>query len=179
MTARPGLQWSDGAAGPVLNRVQMEGPACRPEDDHLFFGVTIAEINGAKAICARCPVRAGCLRIALADPSLEGVWGGTTGGERAVIRGTLPPPPPKPARKPARPARWSGTLAERHERARAVLEAGEKPCGGACGEVKPLETGFSRMTRALDGYQNWCKACQKANEARRRGEPAGRLPVAA
>jgi len=44
--------------------------ACRDEDPDLFFpiastGPALEEIARAKAICARCQVRAGCLRYAL------------------------------------------------------------------------------------------------------------------
>jgi hypothetical protein len=174
MTARPGLQWSDGAAGPVLSRARLEGPACRPEDDHLFFGTTIAETGRAKAICANCPVRADCLRIALADPSLEGVWGGTTDGERAVTRSAKPRPAPKPRRKAAPAGAPRGPLAERRERARLVLQAGEKRCAGPCGRVKRLGE-FSLKTRSLDGHQPECKDCRRVMEAGRRFEPAGKV----
>lgn len=40
----------------------------------------------ARAVCARCPVRQPCLATALADPTLHGVWGGTTGQERKRLR---------------------------------------------------------------------------------------------
>ena len=35
---------------------------------------------------AGCPVRDECLDYALADPSLQGVWGGRTDAERRVLR---------------------------------------------------------------------------------------------
>ena len=40
----------------------------------------------AKNLCATCPVVAPCLDHALADPSLQGVWGGTTEADRDRIR---------------------------------------------------------------------------------------------
>lgn len=44
-------------------------------------------LEPAKAVCAGCPVRAGCLEWALAQGAdLIGVWGGTSPGERALLR---------------------------------------------------------------------------------------------
>jgi WhiB family redox-sensing transcriptional regulator len=43
-------------------------------------------IAAARAMCAKCPVASACLAEALADPSLTGVWGGTTDEERKGLR---------------------------------------------------------------------------------------------
>jgi len=40
----------------------------------------------ARALCMRCEVRTPCLDEALADPSLEGVWGATTVRDRQAMR---------------------------------------------------------------------------------------------
>jgi WhiB family redox-sensing transcriptional regulator len=40
----------------------------------------------AKAVCANCPVSRPCLEMALADPHIEGVWGGTSDKDRRRIR---------------------------------------------------------------------------------------------
>ena len=50
-------------------------------------------IAAAKAICRRCPVAAECLAEAMADPSIVGVWGGTTEVERAKLRVAMPRQP--------------------------------------------------------------------------------------
>ena len=50
-------------------------------------------IAAAKAICRRCPVAAECLAEALADPSIVGVWGGTSEAERAKLRVAMPRQP--------------------------------------------------------------------------------------
>ena len=50
-------------------------------------------IAAAKAICHRCPVAAECLAEAMADPSIVGVWGGTSEVERAKLRVAMPRQP--------------------------------------------------------------------------------------
>jgi WhiB family redox-sensing transcriptional regulator len=65
--------------------------ACRSEDPGLFFPVSsaaaaLAQVNSAKAVCARCPVRANCLSYALITGQDEGIWGGTTAAERWPYR---------------------------------------------------------------------------------------------
>lgn len=42
-------------------------------------------LNG-KEVCGVCPVRAECLEYAVADPSLIGIWGGTSPKQRVAIR---------------------------------------------------------------------------------------------
>jgi WhiB family redox-sensing transcriptional regulator len=38
------------------------------------------------ALSRECPVRQECLETALADPDLQGLWGGTTDAERREMR---------------------------------------------------------------------------------------------
>ncbi len=45
---------------------------------------TWSEYN--RELCEDCPVRQECLETALADRELQGLWGGTTGAERAALR---------------------------------------------------------------------------------------------
>ncbi|MFI6516848.1 WhiB family transcriptional regulator [Spirillospora sp. NPDC050679] len=61
---------------------------CRTADPDLFFprAGERAVIAQAKNICTACPVRTACLDHALADDSLEGVWGATTERERTAMR---------------------------------------------------------------------------------------------
>ena len=40
----------------------------------------------ARAVCDSCPVRTPCAQFALANPEIEGVWGGTTTETRKYIR---------------------------------------------------------------------------------------------
>ncbi|PXY25939.1 transcription factor WhiB [Prauserella sp. PE36] len=67
-----------------------ERAACRDEDPELFFPVSdmgpgAQQTAQAKAICARCPVRAECLRYALESGLDYGIFGGTTERERRAL----------------------------------------------------------------------------------------------
>lgn len=64
----------------------MERAACRGEDTDAFLIERGPRTDVARAICAVCPVHAACLRYALDDPDLVGIWGGTTSRERREIR---------------------------------------------------------------------------------------------
>jgi WhiB family redox-sensing transcriptional regulator len=61
--------------------------ACRDVDPDLFFPVdagesSLAQEARALAVCRTCPVTVDCLRFAMAHAERDGVWGGTTEGER-------------------------------------------------------------------------------------------------
>lgn len=65
--------------------------ACRDEDPELFFplseiGPGARQVDRAKAICARCPVRAQCLEYAIDNGLDHGIFGGTTETERRTLR---------------------------------------------------------------------------------------------
>jgi WhiB family transcriptional regulator, redox-sensing transcriptional regulator len=65
--------------------------ACRDEDPDLFFpiasaGPGLTQVTAAKAVCARCSVRAACLSFALEAGQDHGVWGGTSEDERRALR---------------------------------------------------------------------------------------------
>ena len=61
--------------------------ACRGFGSSSFFPVRGQSKNPAKAICDRCEVRTECLAVALPDPEIRGIWGGTSSPERIRIRG--------------------------------------------------------------------------------------------
>lgn len=66
--------------------------ACRDADPDLFFpigttGKALGQISEAKQICRVCQVQIQCLAWALENGVTDGVWGGTTDGERRAIRG--------------------------------------------------------------------------------------------
>ena len=65
--------------------------ACRDEDPELFFplseiGPGARQVDRAKAICGRCPVRAQCLEYAIDNGLDHGIFGGTTETERRTLR---------------------------------------------------------------------------------------------
>lgn len=67
------------------------GAACRDEDPELFFPITetgpgARQVDRAKAVCARCPVRERCLEYALERGLDHGIFGGTTETERRALR---------------------------------------------------------------------------------------------
>lgn len=73
----------------------MRYAACKGVDPNMFFpttthqgpgGMPPAVFEPAKRICAECPAIKACRNYALADPSLDGIWGGTTENERRRIR---------------------------------------------------------------------------------------------
>ncbi|GAA1031610.1 MULTISPECIES: WhiB family transcriptional regulator [Amycolatopsis] len=64
--------------------------ACQDEDPELFFPISdmgpgAQQVAKAKAVCARCPVRAECLSYALDNGLGNGIFGGTTELERRKL----------------------------------------------------------------------------------------------
>ena len=98
--------------------------ACRDEDPELFFpvgtsGPALLQTQEAKAVCARCPVNAECLRWALTSGRNEGVWGGMSEDERRALKRrdahtTRPAPLPEPARP--EPGEWCDGTVHQHLR---------------------------------------------------------------
>jgi WhiB family transcriptional regulator, redox-sensing transcriptional regulator len=73
--------------------------ACLHADPDLFFPIGLAgpalrQVDEAKRICLACPVRTPCLKWALGQGILSGVWGGTTEEERRAIRQAATATPP-------------------------------------------------------------------------------------
>lgn len=92
--------------------------ACRGADPALFFPERGQTTTEAKAVCATCPVRQQCLAAHLHEP--EGVWGGTTPGQRRRIRVELGATQARAGRPPAACGTDAGY--QRHRR------DGEQPC---------------------------------------------------
>ncbi|MBB1254629.1 WhiB family transcriptional regulator [Streptomyces sp. OF3] len=64
---------------------------CREEDPELFFpigntGPALMQIEEAKSVCRRCPVREQCLAWALDTNESTGVWGGLSEDERRRLK---------------------------------------------------------------------------------------------
>jgi WhiB family redox-sensing transcriptional regulator len=60
--------------------------ACRGHGPATFVRGPKADYGAARATCEGCAVRQECLKAALADDSLIGLWGGTTESERREMR---------------------------------------------------------------------------------------------
>lgn len=99
MTAHQVQEWRSGPlAGPAGQLSPRQAGvawqargACRDAEPDLFFplsatSASAGQIEAAKALCARCPVRRECLDFALATRQPYGIWGGTTEQERARLR---------------------------------------------------------------------------------------------
>ena len=59
---------------------------CLKHDPELFFPNAAEDPAPALAICGTCPVQAPCLAASLDAAEGDGVWGGTTPGERRAMR---------------------------------------------------------------------------------------------
>lgn len=67
---------------------------CAQSDPEAWFPAAGADAAPALRVCARCPVRAQCLELALSgadtwDGISTGIWGGTTPRQRSVLRRRL------------------------------------------------------------------------------------------
>ncbi len=58
---------------------------CRANDAELWFAERTEEVELAKALCASCPVRQGCLAGAIERQEPWGVWGGEVFVDGAVV----------------------------------------------------------------------------------------------
>jgi WhiB family transcriptional regulator, redox-sensing transcriptional regulator len=87
MRPRSALQWSPGAAGPLLAD-EPEPPhwsalaLCAQTDPEAFFPEKGGSPAAAKRVCRSCEVRAECLEYALANDERFGIWGGLSERER-------------------------------------------------------------------------------------------------
>lgn len=63
----------------------MQDALCAQTDPELFFPELGGSTHAAKAICAKCPVRAACLAFAVEHVEY-GVWGGTSDKQRTALR---------------------------------------------------------------------------------------------
>lgn len=61
---------------------------CAKVDPEIFFPhpTDRAGIKNAKDICNQCNFTTRCLEYALWEPSLDGIWGGTTPRQRESLR---------------------------------------------------------------------------------------------
>ncbi len=77
----------DACIGDLVERPAWQrGAACRGKGTSRFFPSPSDSLTAAKVLCAGCTAREACLTMAIADASLQGVWGGTSERERRQIR---------------------------------------------------------------------------------------------
>jgi WhiB family redox-sensing transcriptional regulator len=82
-----------GAAGPLIAAMDngddtgwMGFALCTQTTGDAWFPEQGDSSRPAKKVCAQCFVRAECAEYAIADASLEGIWGGLSMLERRAIR---------------------------------------------------------------------------------------------
>lgn len=63
----------------------MAGALCAQTDPEAFFPERGGSNRDAKAICARCDVRAQCLEYALRTGERDGIWGGLSPRQRRAL----------------------------------------------------------------------------------------------
>jgi WhiB family redox-sensing transcriptional regulator len=70
----------------------MDRGACNQANPDIFFprhrGGQV-DAREAKRVCRGCEVMERCLSYALSDNRIAGIWGGTTGREREILRRTV------------------------------------------------------------------------------------------
>jgi hypothetical protein len=74
------------ADGPVPGADWRSRGECLKHDPELFFPNAADDPAPAIDVCRTCPVQAPCLAAALDAGECDGVWGGTTSGERRAMR---------------------------------------------------------------------------------------------
>lgn len=59
---------------------------CRQSDPDQFFAKSTPAVQKAKKICRGCPVREECMRFAVTNGEMFGVWGGLSQNELRLLR---------------------------------------------------------------------------------------------
>ncbi|MBF6163489.1 WhiB family transcriptional regulator [Streptomyces gardneri] len=74
---------------------------CRAGDPDLWFAESPVQLEQAKALCATCPIRKGCLSAAMDRREPWGVWGGEIFDQGVVIARKRPRGRPRKVAVPA------------------------------------------------------------------------------
>lgn len=64
----------------------LDAAACKDMDSEVFFPGRGMDLQPAKQVCKRCPIKELCLEYALRNEEKFGVWGGTSERERRAMR---------------------------------------------------------------------------------------------
>lgn len=95
MKARQSVQFSPGAAGPLLSALLPDSTEdltwqdkalCAQTDPEAFFPEKGGSVHPAKRVCRRCDVRAECLEYALSQEVQWGIYGGLSAVERQHLK---------------------------------------------------------------------------------------------
>jgi WhiB family transcriptional regulator, redox-sensing transcriptional regulator len=71
----------------VLEEEWQEQAACQEVDQDLFFSLDETDQREALQLCRGCPVQQDCLRFAIEQREMYGIWGGMRESERrSMIR---------------------------------------------------------------------------------------------
>lgn len=77
---------TDGTNAPYFDGSQV----CAQVDPELFFPESsmesVVNLRMVKPLCKSCEFMDPCLKYALANPELQGIWAGTTETERRIMR---------------------------------------------------------------------------------------------
>lgn len=84
---------------------------CRVADADLWFAEAPADLELAKALCERCPVRLRCLRSALDRGEPWGVWGGEIFEHGSVVARKRPRGRPRKNTQPTEDPALAGSAA--------------------------------------------------------------------
>lgn len=117
-----------------MNSDTLASALCAQVDPYVWFSDKGAFNATAKAMCHDCDEEAGCLAIALANPELSGIWGGTTQRERQRMHALA-------------------AQSLRHNRARPIKHGTE---GGAQAHRRRSET-ICLMCKAAESLARKCR----------------------
>ena len=62
-----------------------EDAACRDADISMFFSLDDDDQRAAQELCKSCPVQQDCLRFAIENREMYGIWGGMLEGDRRSL----------------------------------------------------------------------------------------------
>ncbi|GAA5041285.1 WhiB family transcriptional regulator [Nocardia callitridis] len=100
-TASADVTCRTGVADKRAREVTKSVPCRAGGDPDLWFAESPVELEQAKALCASCPIRKGCLNAAIDRREPWGVWGGEIFDQGEVIARKRPRGRPRKVAIPA------------------------------------------------------------------------------
>ena len=71
--------------GDMLDNRWVDDAACRGVDNDLFFSLDEDDQRQALELCRDCPVQQECLRYAIEEREVYGIWGGMREADRRSL----------------------------------------------------------------------------------------------